>query len=42
MEREKDIQGLKTALFWVITQGVAAISYGRFGTSYLSYLQGEP
>jgi len=27
---------MRTALFWVITQRVVAISYLRFGTTYLS------
>ena len=31
---------LRTALFWVITQGVVVISYGRFGTTYLSLIRG--
>jgi hypothetical protein len=32
---------LSTALFWVITQRVVAISYRRFGTTYRSHLQGS-
>jgi len=30
---------VRTALFWVLTQPVVAISYRRFGTAYRSYLQ---
>jgi hypothetical protein len=30
---------VRTALFWVITQRVVAISYRRFGTTYRSHLQ---
>jgi hypothetical protein len=30
-----------TGLFWVITQQVVVISYGRFGTTYRPYLQGK-
>jgi hypothetical protein len=32
--------GLKTALFWGITQRVVAISYRRFGITYRSHIQG--
>jgi len=42
MEIEKDTQGLRTALFWVITQRAAANSYRRFVTTYRSHLQGDP
>ena len=31
---------VRTALFWVITQRVVAISYRRFGTTYQYHLQG--
>jgi len=31
---------MRTALFWVITQQVVVIYYGRFGTTYQSHLQG--
>jgi hypothetical protein len=31
----------RTAFFWVITQGVAVISYRRFETTYLSHPQGS-
>jgi hypothetical protein len=30
-----------SALFWVVTQGVAVIPYRRFGTNYLSEIQGS-
>jgi hypothetical protein len=30
----------RTALVWVITQGVVAIPYRHFGTNYASHLQG--
>jgi hypothetical protein len=29
---------VRTFLFWVITQRVVVISYGRFGTNYRSHL----
>jgi hypothetical protein len=32
---------LRTALFWVITQGVMVISYRRFGTTCRPHLQGS-
>ena len=31
----------RTTLFWVITQRVVAISYRRFGTTYVSHRQGS-
>jgi len=35
-------EGVKrTALLWVITQGVMVIFYRRFGTTYQSHLQGS-
>jgi len=33
--------GLRTVLFWVITQRGVVIYYRRFGTTYRSYLQGH-
>ena len=33
--------GLRTVLFWVVTQRGVVISYRRFGTTYQSYLQGH-
>ena len=38
---EKRTIGLRTALFWVITQTVVVISYHRFRTTYRSLLQGS-
>ena len=32
---------MRTAPFWVITQRVVVIPYRRFGTTYLSHLQGS-
>jgi hypothetical protein len=32
---------MRSALFWVITQRVVLIHYGRFGTTYRSHLQGQ-
>jgi hypothetical protein len=32
---------LRTTPFWAITQRVVVISYGRFGTTYRSHLQGS-
>ena len=36
---QKKWMWVKTALFWVITQRVVAITYRRFGTNYLFHLQ---
>ena len=33
---EQHGQQMRTALFWIITQPVVAISYRRFGTTYRS------
>jgi len=38
---DKQLQILRTALFWVITQPVAVISYRRFETTYRSHLQSQ-
>jgi len=35
----KPVQGLRTTLFWDITQGVVVIPYRCFGTTYWSHLQ---
>ena len=32
----------KTALFWVVTQRVVVIYYGRFGTTYRSHQNLDP
>jgi hypothetical protein len=32
---------MRTALFWAITQRVVVIPYRRFGTTYLSHIQGS-
>ena len=33
---------LRTELFWVITQRIEVIAYGRFETTYLEILLGPP
>jgi len=38
---DKQLQILRTALFWAITQPVAIISYRRFETTYRSHLQSQ-
>jgi len=37
----KQVEQKRTALFWVITQRVKVISYGRFGTTYRPRPQGS-
>ena len=32
---------MRTAVFWAITQRVVVIIYWRFGTTYLSHIQGS-
>ena len=32
---------MRSALYWDITQGIVVIHYRRFGTIYLSHLQGS-
>ena len=41
-ERFKSLTGLRTALFWVITQRVVVVPYRNFGTTYRSHFQGHP
>jgi hypothetical protein len=38
---DKLVISIRTALFWVIAQQVAVISYCPFGTTYRSHLQGS-
>jgi hypothetical protein len=40
-DRGAHFQQLRSALFWYITQRRVVILYRRFGTAYLSHLQGS-